>query len=302
MSDSQPTSMSAGSGAQARSIMPPHLVLRDFIDDQAAEAILEYALAREAAFVSTGVGRANEAGIDQRVRVSVATRDLGPFKSVIRSRVLGFVPDLVERLGMTPLESPKVELQLVAHNDGAFYKRHIDTQTTSDQHSIRVPERRLLFLRQAERLQRRRIAPIRDRAQGCRIRRHRAGAQQPACLSVLGSARGASGQLPIEAIRRLTLRHQLLGLPRKGLAKHVTVRDARMARQIRAHGSTFVQVMHCRMPYLIRKGRSPSHRAKGVVRCPRALFARVLLEIGRRGQTSRDSRDHGCRGRPSACA
>ena len=138
MSDSQPTSMSAGSGAQARSIMPPHLVLRDFLADQAAEAILEYALAREAAFVSTGVGRANEAGIDQRVRVSVATRDLGPFKSVIRSKVLGFVPDLIGRLGMTPLESPKVELQLVAHNDGAFCKRHIDTQTTSDQHGIRV--------------------------------------------------------------------------------------------------------------------------------------------------------------------
>jgi Rps23 Pro-64 3,4-dihydroxylase Tpa1-like proline 4-hydroxylase len=117
-------------------MMPPHLVLRDFLDGQGAKALLEYALARESAFAPTGVGE--EAGLDQRIRVSVATRDLGPFKSVLRSKVLGFIPDLIAKLGMTPIESPKVELQLVAHNDGAFYKRHIDTQTTSDQSSIRV--------------------------------------------------------------------------------------------------------------------------------------------------------------------
>ena len=36
------------------------------------------------------------------------------------------------------MAAPKLELQLVAHHDGAFYKRHIDTQTASDRKNIRV--------------------------------------------------------------------------------------------------------------------------------------------------------------------
>ena len=72
------------------------------------------------------------------MRVSTGTHELGPFKSILKSEMLALLPDLTEKLGATPVESPKVELQLVAHNDGAFYKRHIDTQTASDRYGIRV--------------------------------------------------------------------------------------------------------------------------------------------------------------------
>ena len=47
-------------------------------------------------------------------------------------------PDLVAKLGATPVEAPTLELQLVAHNEGAFYKRHIDTQTASERNYVRV--------------------------------------------------------------------------------------------------------------------------------------------------------------------
>jgi len=124
--------------AAVRAIMPPHLVLRDFLPEETVAGLLDFALAHEADFAPTKTGRAKEGRIDPEMRVSTETRELGPFKAVLKSRVLALVPDLIDKLGATPLDSPKLELQLVAHNDGAFYKRHIDTQTGSDRYGIRV--------------------------------------------------------------------------------------------------------------------------------------------------------------------
>jgi Rps23 Pro-64 3,4-dihydroxylase Tpa1-like proline 4-hydroxylase len=125
-------------GAALRSIMPPYLVLHDLLEQETVDRLLEHALAREAAFAPTGVGRSKKDAVKPEIRISVATRDLGPFKPILKSKVLGLVPGLVAQLRTTPLQDPKLELQLVAHNDGAFYRRHIDTQTASDRDGIRV--------------------------------------------------------------------------------------------------------------------------------------------------------------------
>ncbi len=53
--------------------------------------------------------------------------DLGIYRPVLEARILGLVPELITRLQMTPFESPALETELVAHGDGAFFKRHIDT-------------------------------------------------------------------------------------------------------------------------------------------------------------------------------
>ena len=53
-------------------------------------------------------------------------------------RFLPLVPHMVGKLRTTPVRAPGLELELVAHNQGAFYKRHIDTQTASDRKSLRV--------------------------------------------------------------------------------------------------------------------------------------------------------------------
>ena len=39
------------------------------------------------------------------------------------------VPSLISQLRVTPFDAPNLETELVAHGDGAFYKRHVDTQT-----------------------------------------------------------------------------------------------------------------------------------------------------------------------------
>lgn len=125
--------------SRVRSIIPPYLVLRDFLDEETVAGLLDFALARETAFTPTGVGRPKDGNsVRPNVRVSVGTRDLGPFKPILKSKVLGLMTDLVTKLGTTPVEMPRVELQLVAHNEGAFYKRHIDTLTTNQLDRIRV--------------------------------------------------------------------------------------------------------------------------------------------------------------------
>ena len=46
--------------------------------------------------------------------------------------------DFVAKLRTAPVDAPKLETQLVAHNDGAFYSRHIDTQMIGRHDHIRV--------------------------------------------------------------------------------------------------------------------------------------------------------------------
>lgn len=170
-----------GSGTP-RSIMPPYVLLRDFLDHEAVAGLLDYALAREP-------GRGEAVGVRSEIRVSVSTRDLGPFRPMLRSKVLGLVPDLVGELQTTPVKSPRLELELVAHNEGAFYKRHIDTQTAGARDQILRAERRLLFPRRTQGLFRRRASALRDRRRERVFRRHRAGAQFAARVPVVGPAR-----------------------------------------------------------------------------------------------------------------
>ena len=127
-----------GKETAGRALLPPHLLLRDFLDERTVAALLDFALAREQSFEPTKVGRLEEGTTNPDVRVSHGTRELGPFRAILRAKILGLVPQLVTQLGATPVDVPRLELELVAHNDGAFYKRHIDTQTALERNRIRV--------------------------------------------------------------------------------------------------------------------------------------------------------------------
>lgn len=128
----------AGETPGMRPMLPPYLVLRDFLEEETVVGLLDFALAQETNFSPTGTGRSPTNQIRPEVRLSVGIRDLGPFKAVIKDKVQALLPELIAKLGATPVDDPKFEIELVAHHDGAFYKRHIDTQTASDRDSIRV--------------------------------------------------------------------------------------------------------------------------------------------------------------------
>lgn len=121
-----------------RSLMPPYLVLRDFLADDVATDLFRYTLDHEQAFEPTEVGAGNKGGTNPAIRISLGMSDLGPFKPIFKSKVSALVPDLAAKLRTSPVGSPKLEFQLVAHNDGAFYRRHVDTDIASQRQNIRA--------------------------------------------------------------------------------------------------------------------------------------------------------------------
>lgn len=129
----QPQSTSAP--APGKSIMPPYTVLRYFLDENAVAGLLDHALSRQAEFAPTKVGKR---AVDPAIRVSLGLRDLGPYARLLEDRLLALLPKLVADLRVTEVDDPKLELQLVAHGDGAFFKRHIDTQTANDEDKKRI--------------------------------------------------------------------------------------------------------------------------------------------------------------------
>lgn len=106
--------------------MPPYVVLRNFLDVATVADLLNYTLSRQSDFAPTLL---NSGAVNPALRVSSGLRELGRYRTVLKDKILGLVPELIARLRVTPFEQPKFETELVAHGDSAFYKRHIDTQT-----------------------------------------------------------------------------------------------------------------------------------------------------------------------------
>ena len=106
--------------------IPPYLVLNNFLDEESVACLLDYAVQSEVRFKTTTIRKGT---IDPSRRISVGLRDLGPMKAKIKSRLTPLVPSLIAQLRVTPFDLARIELELVAHGDGAFYSRHIDTFT-----------------------------------------------------------------------------------------------------------------------------------------------------------------------------
>ena len=139
MATAEPVQDSGTSKPTVKGLMPPYRVLHDFLDGATAAALLAYAQTRENTFKPTRVidrdrdlesVRVKEKHVPS-IRMSVATHELSDFRPLLATKVLGLVPELVRTLRMTPFETGPLELQLVAHGDGAFFKRHIDTQSAA---------------------------------------------------------------------------------------------------------------------------------------------------------------------------
>lgn len=108
--------------------LPPYRCIRDFLTTDERNDLLEFSIANEARFKPTTIGGVSNV-INAQQRVSVGLRDFGPAKDMLRARVMALAPQLVAELRVTSFVPSKVELELVAHGEGAFYKRHIDTST-----------------------------------------------------------------------------------------------------------------------------------------------------------------------------
>lgn len=108
--------------------IPPYLVVDGFLGDKLIERLIEHAKAREAEFVPTTVGM-DMGKIDPAIRTSWGLRDFGDLRAELEAQFKEAMPKAISELRLSPFELARCEIELVAHNDGAFYKRHIDTAT-----------------------------------------------------------------------------------------------------------------------------------------------------------------------------
>jgi len=109
--------------------IPPYRLIQGFLGEELIERLMAYTLQQEEAFAPTGVG--NEAPrIDPQMRISRVLRDFGELHAELEARFRAIAPQTMSDLGLLPFELAGCEIELAAHGDGAFYKRHIDTITT----------------------------------------------------------------------------------------------------------------------------------------------------------------------------
>jgi Rps23 Pro-64 3,4-dihydroxylase Tpa1-like proline 4-hydroxylase len=118
----------------ARGPLPPFQVVPEFLPSAKAAALLDWATRNEARFRPTTVRHRSGQRTDSGQRVSVAIGKFDPMKNEIRQLFLETAPRLISDLRINPMPVADTELELVAHNDGAFYSRHIDLATGAHAH------------------------------------------------------------------------------------------------------------------------------------------------------------------------
>jgi SM-20-related protein len=121
--------------------LTPYIVRNNFLSPNAVHGLLDYARSNESRFIAGAVNSGTGATVNPEVRVSSSLPDLGPFNSTLKSVLRPLAAGLTAELRLQPFKLKGIELELVAHGDGAFYKRHIDTATSApnaDVKSIRI--------------------------------------------------------------------------------------------------------------------------------------------------------------------
>jgi len=115
----------------------PHVVIESFLSEALVERLLAYTEDKRDLFEASKVGKGD---LKPEARCSLQTREFGSLQGDIKAKFKAAVGDVIERLRISPSNFTKIELDLVAHGDGAYYKPHIDTATQNeyDEETARV--------------------------------------------------------------------------------------------------------------------------------------------------------------------
>lgn len=106
--------------------IPPHRRVARFFGEAVVERLLAHVAAREGDFETT---RLSEQRVDRSIRASRLLRDFGDLRAEVEARFRGLLEEAVRDLALPPIRLDSLELELVQHGDGAFYREHIDTAT-----------------------------------------------------------------------------------------------------------------------------------------------------------------------------
>lgn len=106
----------------------PYVVQDDFLPAEEAQALLAWAIAHEANFTAS---RVLDGAIRPKIRHSRQLRgvDITDWRRRLKGYFKPLVASLIAELSVSPFEIAGTELDIASHNDGDFYRRHIDMKT-----------------------------------------------------------------------------------------------------------------------------------------------------------------------------
>jgi SM-20-related protein len=117
--------------------VPPHALRSDVLGEDECAALLAWALAHERDFVPSKIG-AGEIRPQMRNSLTLRQTLLKEWRPLLRERIGALLPGLLAELGMMAFEMGRIEVQLIAYRDGAFYGRHRDIGRREDQPGMRA--------------------------------------------------------------------------------------------------------------------------------------------------------------------
>jgi SM-20-related protein len=108
-------------------MLPPHLVIDEFLPPELHDGLLQYALAHEADFARSHVRRDGQAYHSEDRRSWSSAGELDGLKQPFQAAVLEALPSLFATLGIEPFEPHVLEVEMSAHRDGDYFRPHWDT-------------------------------------------------------------------------------------------------------------------------------------------------------------------------------
>lgn len=106
--------------------MPASAIIDNFLDLDLRRSLLDWTLANQAAFQPASVFRGDGEAVDPSARANLKLADLGPAREAIGERLLEALPQLAGMVGTDAPMHARLELELTAYGDGAFYHPHAD--------------------------------------------------------------------------------------------------------------------------------------------------------------------------------
>jgi Rps23 Pro-64 3,4-dihydroxylase Tpa1-like proline 4-hydroxylase len=121
---SYPVAVAPVSVSNTQILEPTVLEIDNFLSHEEHQFALSTALNKADQFVGS---KTTTNASDYR-RSSILYATLYPdLYELLRQRLIGLLPTVMQQLGMPGFEPGQVEMQLTAHNDGCFYKIHNDS-------------------------------------------------------------------------------------------------------------------------------------------------------------------------------
>lgn len=131
--------------------IPPYLIFPDFLSKELIEQLFSLAIAKQTEFKPSQIDNLNRR-IDADIRISQILRDFDHLFEPLKQSFQEIKQQAMFELKLSAFELAHCEIELAVHEDGAFYKRHIDTSTnTPDAKTQRVMTGVLYFHQQPRR-------------------------------------------------------------------------------------------------------------------------------------------------------